>query len=426
LRLIRANHNSKIAGGYWGMPSERFTGLAAVLNAVRNGDGITQAMLVEQVGLGRSIMARRVAELEAAGLLVSDELGASTGGRAPRRLRVRAEAGCVLGVDIASHELVVGLADLAGNMHATRHEHTDIGGGPEAILALVESLGDALMNATRGPLRSVALGMPEAVAFDDGVPVALPTMPEWDRYPVRERLASRWSVPVGMDDRVNLLALGERRVNPLAGRSRHMLYVGGGAGVGAAVVADGRVYRGSSGLAGAIGHVTVSDAGEVTCGCGNAGCLEAVVGGVALSRDGRMLAETGRSPALAAILTDRGEIQPVDITRVAEQGDRAAEALLDRAGVLLGEGIAALVNAYNPDLVVIGGGIVRAGARVLDAVRESVRRHTLPAAVRRLRIELSVADEEVAGVTGAAQFALDQVFSADHLPALLNGAPRSG
>jgi predicted NBD/HSP70 family sugar kinase len=407
------------------MPSERFTGLAAVLNAVRNGDGITQAMLVEQVGLGRSIMARRVAELEAAGLVASDELGASTGGRAPRRLRVRAEAGCVLGVDIASHELVVGLADLAGNMHATRHQHIDIG-GPEAILALVESLGDALMNGTRGPLRSVALGMPEAVAVDDEVPVALPTMPEWDRYPVRERLASRWSVPVGMDDRVNLLALGERRVNPLAGRSRHMLYVGGGAGIGAAVVADGRVYRGSSGLAGAIGHVTVSGAGDVSCGCGNAGCLEAVVGGAALSRDGRMLAETGRSPALAAVLADRGEIQPVDITRVAEQGDPAAGALLDRAGVLLGDGIAALVNAYNPDLVVIGGGIARAGERLLDAVRESVRRHALPAAVRRLRIELSVADEEIAGVTGAAQFALDQVFSADHLPALLNGAPRSG
>lgn len=407
------------------MPSERFTGLAAVLNAVRNGDGITQAMLVQQVGLGRSIMARRVAELEAAGLVASDELGASTGGRAPRRLRVRPEAGCVLGVDIASHELVVGLADLAGNMHATRHEHIDIGGGPEAILALVESLGNALMNEaeTRGPLRSAALGMPEAVAFEDGVAVALPTMPEWDRYPLRETL---WSVPVGMDDRVNLLALGERRVNPLAGRSRHMLYVGGGAGVGAAVVADGRVYRGSSGLAGAIGHVTVSGAGEVTCGCGNAGCLEAVVGGVALSRDGRMLAETGRSPALAAVLADRGEVQPVDITRVAEQGDRAAGALLDRAGVLLGEGIAALVNAYNPDLVVIGGGIARVGERVLDAVRESVRRHALPAAVRRLRIELSVADEEIAGVTGAAQFALDQVFSADHLPALLNGVSRSG
>jgi predicted NBD/HSP70 family sugar kinase len=408
------------------MPSERFTGLAAVLNAVRDGDGITQAMLVEQVGLGRSIMARRVAELEAAGLVVSDELGASTGGRAPRRLRVRAEAGCVLGGDIASHELVIGVADLAGNMHATRHEHIDIAEGPEEILALVESMGNALMDeaGTRGRLRSVALGMPEAVAFDNGVPVALPTMPEWDRYPVRARLASLWSVPVGMDDRVNLLALGERRVNPLAGRSRHMLYVGGGAGVGAAVVADGRLYRGSSGLAGAIGHVTVSGAAAVTCRCGNVGCLEAVVGGVALSRDGRMLAETGESPALAAFLADAGEIRPVDVTRVAERGDRAAGALLDHAGVLLGEGIAALVNAYNPDLVVIGGGIARAGARVLDAVRESVRRHALPAAVRRLRIELSVADEEIAGITGAVQFALDQVFSAAHLPTLLDASGR--
>ena len=83
----------------------------------------------------------------------------------------------------------------------------------------------------RGRVLSVALGMPEPVAFDKDTPVALPTLPEWDRYPVRKRLASLWSAPVWMDDRTNQLALGERRVNPLAGRSEHMLYMGGGASI---------------------------------------------------------------------------------------------------------------------------------------------------------------------------------------------------
>src|SRR3712207_1584739 len=104
------------------MPSERFMSLAAVLDAVRGGEGVTQATLVDRVGLGRSIVAQRVAELEAAGLVTSDGLGPSTGGRAPRRLRLNAEAGFVLGIDIATNELTAGIADLAGTLHATSHE----------------------------------------------------------------------------------------------------------------------------------------------------------------------------------------------------------------------------------------------------------------------------------------------------------------
>jgi predicted NBD/HSP70 family sugar kinase len=403
------------------MPSERFTGLAAVLDAVRDDEGITQPMLVDRVGLGRSIIARRVAELETAGLIAPDGLGVSTGGRAPRRLRLRAEAGFVLGVDIASHELVVGLADLAGTMLATRHEHIDVAHGPAAVLARVESMSAALLDeaGVRGGLRSVALGMPEPVSFDDGAPVALPTMPEWSPHPIRERLVSLWSAPVWMDDRVNLLALGERRVNPLAGRSEHMIYLGGGAGIGAAAVVDGRLYRGSRGLAGAIGHVPVPGADEVICHCGNAGCLEAVIGGPALTRDGRKLAEAGQSPALAAVLADTGTLRPLDITLAAEQGDPAARRLLNDSATVLGASLGMLVNAYNPDLVIIGGGIARAGVRVLGAIRTSILRHVPPAATQDLRIELSAVDEEVAGVIGAAQFALDQLFSPAQLPALL-------
>lgn len=404
------------------MPGERFTGLASVLDAIRNDGGITQPVLVERVGLRRSMVAQRVAELQAAGLVASDGLGPSTGGRAPRRLRLRAEAGFVLGVDIASHELVVAIADLAGSIHARRHEHIDVGSGPEAVLATAQSMSAALIDETgaRGMLRSGALGMPEPVAFDSGTPVALPTMPAWDRYAVRERLASLWSAPVWMDDRVNLLALGERRVNPLAARSEHMLYVGGGASVGAAIVVGGRLYRGARGLAGAIGHSAVPGAGEAICRCGNVGCLEAVAGGTALSRDGRLFAETGQSPALAAVLAETGAVRPIDITRAAEQGDTAARALLNRAAMVIGGSLATLVNAYNPDLVVIGGGIARAGGHVLGAIRESIHRHALPAATQGLRIEISAVDEEIAGVIGAVQFALDQLFSPDHLPTLMD------
>jgi predicted NBD/HSP70 family sugar kinase len=395
--------------------------LAAVLGAVRSGRGVTQPMLVDQLGLGRSVVAQRVATLEAAGLIAQDQRGPSTGGRAPRQLRLRAEAGHVLGVDISTNELVVGLADLAGTLQECRHEEIDVANGPDAIFAAVERLGNALLDETAARTRvwSVGVGMPGPVTFVGGEPVTLPTLPDWNRYPTRERLAAWWSAPVWMDNRVNLSALGEISANAVAAASHQLLYLGGGSSIGASLVLEGRVYRGSQGLAGAIGHIPVPEAGGLVCTCGNVGCLEAVAGGEALARNGRLLAARGESPALAAVLASHGVLRPFDVTRAAEAGDAAARQLLHRAAVAIGGSLASLVNAYNPDLVIIGGGIARARAHVLAAIREEIYRRGLPAATRDLRIEPSEVDQEVAGVTGAIQFGLDEVFAPNHLPTTL-------
>jgi len=410
------------------VPSERFTGLAAVLDAIRSEPGITQPALIDRVRLGRSVVAQRVAELESAGLIAPDGLGPSTGGRAPRRLRLRAEAGCVLAVDIATNELLVGLADLAGNLLDTRHEASDVSDGPEAVISAVERMGDALLDAAgaRDRLWSVGFGMPGPVAYDSGIAVGMPTMPDWDRFPTRARLSARWSAPVWMDNRVNLSALGERWVNPLAAASRHTVYLGGGEVIGAAVVVDGQIYRGARGLAGEIGHVPVPEAADTICRCGNVGCLDAVAGRTALVRDGRLLAETGQSPALADVLAATGTIRPIDITLAADKGDAAARALLHRSALLLGNGLAALVSVFNPDLVVLGGGMARARAHMIATIREAIYRRALPAATQDLRIEPSAVDMEVAGLIGAVQFAVDEIFAPDHLPQWLDRRTPAG
>jgi predicted NBD/HSP70 family sugar kinase len=399
------------------VPSERFTGLAAVLEAIRTEEGITQPALTERVGLGRSVVAQRVGELEAAGLVAPDGLGPSTGGRAPRRLRLRAEAGYVLGVDIATNELLVAVSDLAGNLLATRHESSDVSDGPDVVFGQVERMGDALLDETgaRDDLWAVGVGMPGPVAFDDGDATAMPTMPDWDKFPTRSRLAKRWAAPVWMDNRVNLSALGERRVNPVAAASQHTIYLGGGEAIGAAVVVDGRLYRGARGLAGEVGHVPVPEGGDTLCRCGNVGCLDAVAGRAALVRDGRLLAETGQSPVLAAVLAETGTIRPVDITVAADKGDPAARALLQRSARLLGNSLATLVSVFNPDLVILGGGMARARAHLIAAIREAIYRRALPSATQDLRIEPSAVDMEVAGVIGAVQFAVDQIFVPEHL-----------
>ncbi|BCJ39375.1 sugar kinase [Actinoplanes ianthinogenes] len=393
------------------MANERINGLAAILSAIRAGTGVTQPMLVERIGLGRSVVAQRVAELEAAGLIEGAGVGPSSGGRAPRRLRLRASRGLLLGVDIAATELVVGVADLGGTVLGTRQRAIDVADGPEVVLALAERFADELLGGRTAPVWAVGVGVPGPVEFRTGLPVAPPIMPGWDQYPIRDRLAARFRAPVWVDNDVNLMALGELRSAPGAATAGHMLYVRVGVGIGAAVVMDGRLYRGAKGAAGDIGHVAIPEGGNTICRCGNIGCLEAVAGGVALGREGRMLAESRQSPALAAILAETGDIRPMDVTRAATRGDQAAQALLGRTAALLGSTLATLVSFYNPHLLVLGGGIVRAEAHVLPTIREVIHRRALPLATRDLRIEVSGLPEEISGLTGAVCLALDELFA---------------
>ncbi|MEU9018439.1 ROK family transcriptional regulator [Actinomadura sp. NPDC048394] len=407
------------------MPSDRITGLAAVLDAVRGGDHMTQPMLVERVGLGRSVVAQRVAELETAGLIEGAGLGPSSGGRAPRQLRLRGDRGRVLGVDIAATELVVGLADLGGTLLATRQQAIDVADGPEPVLSLAEKLAGELVGDGAAPIWAIGVGVPGPVEFRSGLPVVPPIMPGWDRYPIRDRFTARYGAPVWVDNDVNVMALGELRSRPQALEAEHMLYVRAGIGIGAAIIMDGRLYRGANGSAGDIGHVAIPEGGNTICRCGNIGCLEAVAGGTALAREGRMLAETRQSPALAAILATSQEVRPIDVTQAAAQGDQAARALLQRTSALLGGTLATLVSFYNPAELVLGGGIVRAKEHVLDTIREAIGRRALPLATQNLRIDVAALPEELSGVTGAVHLALDEVFSAASLETwLAAGSPR--
>jgi predicted NBD/HSP70 family sugar kinase len=391
-------------------------GLIAVLGAIRAGEGVTQPRLVQRLGLGRTVIAQRVAQLEAAGLVVQEGVAPSNGGRAPRLVRMRADVGLVAGADVGATGMAVGLADLSGRVLARVHEAVDVADGPDAVLGRVEDLVTRLLDGLHGapPLWGIGVGVPGPVEYATSRPVAPPIMPGWDGYPIRERLSGRFAVPVWVDNDVNVLALGELRTNPAAAEAGDLLYLKIGTGIGAGLVSGGRVHRGVSGCAGDIGHVAVAEADSVICRCGNVGCLEAVAGGAALARDGRRLAECGGSSVMAEILAATGELAAADVTTAAERGDPAARAMLGRAGRLVGGTLATLVSFYNPGLVVLGGGVVHAGDHVLAAIRESVYRRSLPLATRTLRIERSVMGE-AAGLAGAVHLALDALFAPGRL-----------
>ena len=224
------------------MPAERLDGMAAIVDAIRSADGMTKPQLVHRVGLGRSVVGQRVAELEAAGLVVAAGLGPSTGGRAPRRLRLRAEAGLVIGVDCGATGMVVGVADLLGHRprpgrRADRHRGRP---GRRAVPGRGAHRPAPHSAAPPGADLGRRRRCSGPVEFATGLPVAPPIMPGWDAYPIRDRFARRYAAPVWVDNDVNLLALGEMRSRSGSAAADDLLFVKIGTGIGAGLVSGGR------------------------------------------------------------------------------------------------------------------------------------------------------------------------------------------
>lgn len=256
-----------------------------VLTLISSGAAATRADLSRMTGLARSTVSQRVDALIAHGFVDESgpEAGGSTGGRPPRRLRLRTREHAVAGVDLGASHCRVALMDIGGTTLATQEDPLSIGDGPDSVLRHVErTLHTLLEKSGRDPrtLRSIGVGVPGPVEFSTGRPVDPPIMPGWHQYPIPEFFASRFGARALVDNDVNVMALAEqRRAFP---DTRFLLYIKVGTGIGCGIVADGRLHRGAQGSAGDIGHIKVGDQ-EDACRCGNFGCLEAVAGGAAIA-----------------------------------------------------------------------------------------------------------------------------------------------
>jgi glucokinase-like ROK family protein len=394
------------------LPDEALDALVLVLDEIRFGRSRSRSELIDRTGLGRAIVVRRVGELVERGLVAEGDVGPSTGGRPPRQLTFRSDAGHVLVADLGATSVDVALTRLDGRILGHHDEPAEIEAGPEAGLARVEELFDQLVATTRsipGRLWGIGIGVPGPVEFEAGRPISPPIMPGWDGYPIRERFAARYGAPVWVDNDVNVLALGESRSGVAAGH-RDVVVVKIGTGIGAGIISDGRLHRGAQGSAGDVGHIQVTDDPTVICRCGNIGCLEALAGGAALGWAGEAAAREGRSERLRTALDQGGAVTAEDVARAASFGDPVAVALLQSAGRRVGSMLASVVNFFNPTLIVIGGGEANSPEHLLASIRETVYRRSLPLATRDLLIQRSSLGG-LAGVIGASSMVVDELFA---------------
>jgi len=381
---------------------------AHLLRLLRDEGPRSRAELGDAVRLSKSKLALDLDRLIELGLAESAGFAASRGGRRSSIVRLASHLRFI-GIDIGATS--VDVAVMNGQLDVLGHvaEPLDVRKGPQVVLErALDLVGKLRADGLANEVHGAGVGVPGPVSFRDGVPVAPPIMPGWDKVPVREMFGQALGCPALLDNDVNIMALGEKHAG-LARSVDDFLFVKIGTGIGAGLFVGGRVYRGVDGSAGDIGHVSVDESGPV-CPCGNTGCLEAFFGGAALARDATAAARSGSSAFLAKRLAEVGVLSAVDVANAAAAGDRVAIGLVRDGGRRVGEVLAWLVSFLNPGLVVIGGGVAGLGHMLLAEIRSVVYRRSSPLATGNLPIVLSELGDE-AGVTGAVRMISDHVFS---------------
>lgn len=363
----------------------------AVLDLIRfTPGGISRAELAQRMDLSRAAMTAIVNDLLESQVVRETEARNKQSGRPPIILEINPARGFVAGIDMGASHLLVMLADFAAQVIDEVEIPFNIADGPEKCLNQASALLADLLKKhemTAADLGAIGLGVPGPIASEAGMVYAPPIMPGWDGYPIQATLEEKWNLPVSLNNDAELGAIGEWAYG--AGRGENYLaYIKVGTGIGSGLLLNGQIYRGATGSAGEIGHLTIEENGPL-CECGNAGCLEALAGGRAIARQAREAIRQGKRTLLAS-LGPVEEITARDVASAARRGDLVAQQIISRAGSYLGIAIAGLVNLFNPRMIVVGGGVAQVGDLLLQPIRDTVARRSLQASARTVKINTAV------------------------------------
>jgi predicted NBD/HSP70 family sugar kinase len=348
-----------------------------VLGALREQGRTSQAEIARATGLSRTTVSKVVAELKETGLVDVVEVKASDphgihGGRPSVQLALRDLSTAVVGVDFGHSHVQVAVGDVAHNVLAERRCDLDVNHrATEALDASARMVDEVLAEAgvRRADVVGAGIGIPGPVDRVRGTVGSRTILPGWLGLRIADEMRARLALPVEIENDANLGALAELTWG--AGRDcSNFAYIKAATGIGAGIVIDGRLLRGATGTAGEIGHTTLDGAGAL-CYCGNRGCLETVASG----------------PAIVHLVGNGdGGLTLGGVIDLAAEGDVRCRRAISDAGREIGIAIAGLCNLINPERVVVGGVLSRAGDLVLDPIRASIRRYAVQAASDRVEV----------------------------------------
>ena len=326
--------------------------------------------------------------------------GAGERGQARPAAGERTRSRWILGVDIGGTNLRAGLVPFAGGAPValanvpTRPEH----GAEEVVDDLVSVLRATVAGVGRAGVAGIGVGAPGPLDRTRGVVIETPNL-GWREVPLVEMIARGTGLPVVLDNDANCFAFGEWWLGAGRGAER-LIGLTLGTGIGGGIVLGGEIYRGASDAAGEVGHMSVHHAGRL-CACGSRGCVEAYASGTAIAARAAEGIGGGTDSSLSALVRDPAGITSRAVCEAAAAGDPHAARVLDEAARMLGVAVANLIHIFNPDVIVVGGGVAAAGELVLAPLRAEAERRAFRSAAGACRI-VPAEHPATAGLLGAA------------------------
>ena len=315
----------------------------------------------------------------------------------------------VLAIDLGGTKIFLAIISDNGRVVAQELCPTLAAEGAQSVLDRLFSAMDRLFklnNMEPSHLYGISIAAAGAVDSDRGLITLSPNLPGWDNIPLRDMVQEKYQVDTFLVNDASAAALGEHRLG--AGRGvKNLVLVTVGTGIGGGIIISGELYLGACGSAGEIGHMTI-DVNGPECSCGNTGCLEMLASGTAVTREAVRRISSGENSSLVEIAG--GEIENITAEKVgdaARSGDPLSSDVIAGAANYLGVGLVNLVDIFNPEMIVIGGGMARMGDLLLEPARRVVSERAFPVSSQAMRIVTAQLGND-AGVHGAAIFAFQR------------------
>jgi glucokinase len=314
----------------------------------------------------------------------------------------------VLGIDLGGTKILSAVIDAEGRILSRDQTVTPAAQGLERVLEAMKASGDRALTriGKKGSeISAVGIGAPGPSNPGKGIIFTSPNLPGWDNVPITTLAEQLFNRRVFLINDANAAALAEHRFGSGRGTS-NLVYITVSTGIGGGIIIGGKLYAGAIGTAGELGHMTINDKGPL-CNCGNYGCWEALASGTAIARQARIDIDKGTKTLVRDLVSGDLEKVSAEVVRIAAaQGDSMAKELISQTGYYLGVGLANLINIFNPELIVIGGGVSNMGDMLLAPAFETAGKKAYRAAFDAVRFTSPELGGD-SGVLGAAVLALE-------------------
>ena len=380
-----------------------------VLNLIREKGPLSRADISKITKLTRSTISSIVEYLIKKDLIKEIGLTSSGVGRRAILLELNSKAYYSIGVDLGTLHTTIAITDLLGRIETRNEYPTDCKQSKDKIIEkLKTAIHKIIKDSGIKRKKIVGIGIAAPGLVDKKGTMLITPNFGWRDTPLREILKKKFHIPVFVDNNVNAMALAESEFGEGQG-VKNFVFINVGMGIGSGVVINGELFHGESNCTGEIGHTTVDYNGP-KCSCGNKGCLEVMASGPAIAKRAIKAVKEGEKSLISKVANyDFNQISAEVVSKAANQGDKLGRHIMEETGEYLGTGVANIINLFNPELVIVGGGVTQAGDLIFKPLKRIAQKRAFSVSAEVAKI-LPVSLGKDCTVIGAAALVLKEIF----------------